>query len=94
MVYKSVWNPVIDERLSTEREFGNSEDLNAVCVRKGERIIGHVPREFSRIFWHFISHSGTIDGMSGNWKQKTVASATRWAGSSLHVQNERQNDGC
>ena len=35
-VYKSVWNPVIDERLSTEREFGNSEDLNAVCVRKAK----------------------------------------------------------
>ena len=29
---------------------------HAVNVMKAETIVGHVPREMSRTFWHFIGH--------------------------------------
>ena len=41
--YKSIWTPKIGEILSTEREPGNLVDKYAVCVKKKNRIIGHLP---------------------------------------------------
>ena len=41
--YKSVWTPKIGEILSTEREPGNLVDKYAVCVKKENRIVGHLP---------------------------------------------------
>ena len=34
------------ELLSCSREHGNRSDLFAVAVKKGEDIVGHVPRQF------------------------------------------------
>ena len=41
--YKSVWTPKIGEILSTEREPGNLVDKYAICVKKENRIVGHLP---------------------------------------------------
>ena len=30
-----------------------------LCSKQGT-VIGHVPREVSRIFWHYLGHGGTI----------------------------------
>ena len=38
----------------------NDYDDHAVRVVKAETIVGHVPREMSRTFWHFIMHGGSI----------------------------------
>ena len=38
----------------------NDYDDHAVSVVKAETIVGHVPREMSRTFWHFIMHGGSI----------------------------------
>ena len=42
-VYQSIWVPKIDETLSTEREPDNPKDKSAVCIKKNECIVGHLP---------------------------------------------------
>ena len=45
---------------SAEREPENEHDHRAVCLLKLDTIIGHVPREFSRIFWFFPGRGGRM----------------------------------
>ena len=42
------------------REVGNTEDRFAVAVTKDDMVVGHVPREFSKLCWHFLRHGGKI----------------------------------
>jgi len=57
--YKNVWTPFVGEVLHVEQEAHNPEDRFAVAVLK-TGIVGHVPREISRIVWYFIEHNGTV----------------------------------
>ena len=59
-VYKNVWTPSIGERLQLRRQDDNNYDDHAMSVMKAETIVGHVPREMSRTFWHFIMHGGSV----------------------------------
>ena len=43
---------MINEILSCSQEHGNSEDHFAVSVIKDGDIVGHVPREISRVVWY------------------------------------------
>ena len=60
-IYKTVWTPFIGETLSLRIEDGNEQDSFAVAVIKNDNIVGHAPRQFSRVFYFFLSHDGTID---------------------------------
>ena len=42
------------------REAGNTEDRFAIAVTKDDMVVGHVPREFSKLCRHFLRHGGTI----------------------------------
>ena len=53
-MYKQIWRPLVGEELATEPEPGNSEDSFAVSVVKAGVVVGHLPRQHSRIFWYFI----------------------------------------
>ena len=59
-VYKSIWTPVVGEHLDTAQEDGNGHDLYAVAVTRSSTTVGHIPREYSRTFYFFISHGGRI----------------------------------
>ena len=59
-VYKSVWTPLLGERLLVRPETGNNHDKYAVSVVKHGEIVGHLPRELSRTVWHFILHGGQV----------------------------------
>lgn len=59
-IYKAVWTPTIGENLGVSREPGNLHDPRAVSILRSGTIVGHVPREHNRIFWHFLSHDGHI----------------------------------
>ena len=59
-MYKDVWTPTTGEILEVQRELGNERDRRAVCLLKSGTIVGHVPREFSRLFWFFLGHDGRI----------------------------------
>ena len=63
-VYKEVWTPTLHECLQTRQDLGNPQDQYAIAVCRGDaagsRIVGHVPREFSRLFWYFLQNDGEI----------------------------------
>ena len=60
-VFKSVWTPYIGETLPLNIEEGNSHDPNAVAIMRYTAVVGHVPREISRVFYFFLTHDGTIN---------------------------------
>lgn len=56
-MYRDVWSPVLGEMLTCQQEAGNDKDSFACTVKKerkkkkkGELIVGHVPRETSKTF--------------------------------------------
>ena len=55
--FKRIWTPVVGEVLTVAREAGNTEDRFCCC---SDMVVGHVPREFSKLSWHFLRHGGTI----------------------------------
>ena len=55
---------MIGEELSTE-----GEDAFAVAIKKSWITVGHIPREISKTFWHFITHDG--DKISGR-RQRSI----------------------
>lgn len=59
-MYKDDWTYVIGENLICAIEDDNYVDKNAVAITRGNKIVGHVPREHSRVFSFFIKRGGTI----------------------------------
>ena len=59
-VFKRIWTPVVGEVFTVARETGNTADRFAVAVTKDDMVVGHVPREFSKLCWYFLRHGGTI----------------------------------
>ena len=57
-IYKAVWTPVLGEVHRLEIEEGNEHNHFAAFVKRGDEIIGHVPRELSSQVWHFLRHRG------------------------------------
>ena len=53
-IYKSTWTPEIGEELAVTMEEDNSFDSYAVAVAKNSSVVGHLPREISRISWFFL----------------------------------------
>ena len=57
-VYKTLWNPLIGEFLSCEREPDNPMDKYAVCVKKENKIVGHLPLgksgKFAKTIFYFL----------------------------------------
>ena len=60
-MYKDRWDAAIGEVLACEREPHNVEDRYAVAVKKDEAIIGHLPRNLSRVCSLFIRRGGSIE---------------------------------
>ena len=59
-VYEDVWRPMIGDKCVAEREFNNPADKHAMQVMTGNKTVGHVPHQFSRIGCYFLSHGGEI----------------------------------
>ena len=57
-VYKHLWTPVINEHLSSEMEPNNIKDKYAVCVKKNNVVIGHLPLgksgKFAKMIFYFL----------------------------------------
>ena len=59
-VYKDIWTPVLNEVHPAQKKHGNPEDRYAVSIVKVDLIVRHIPKELSRICWHFIARDGEI----------------------------------
>ena len=57
-VYKTLWNPLIGELLSCKRKPENPIDKYAVCVKKENKIVGHLPLgksgKFAKTIFYFL----------------------------------------
>ena len=51
-----MWTPTVGEIIRNR----NTSDPHAVAVLKNTDIVGHVPRDISRIFSFFLLHGGVI----------------------------------
>ena len=72
-VYQAIWTPTVGEVLATQREHGNPEDAYAVAVTtESGTTVGHIPREISKIAWHFIGHDGEITCRITGRRQRSV----------------------
>ena len=56
--YKNLWKPVINEQLSIAMEPTNVADKYAVCVKKSNIIVGHLPLgksgRFAKTIFYFL----------------------------------------
>ena len=60
-IFKEIWTPRTGEILLVRMETGNVHDWRAVAVLALDgTVVGHVPREVSRVFWHYLGHCGKI----------------------------------
>ena len=56
-IYKAVWQPLIGERITFCIERGNA---HAVSIQRDSTVVGHVPREVSKVFKGFLKHGGEV----------------------------------
>ena len=59
-VYQGIWSPQFGEVLTTEPNPFNSYDTCAVSVKQGHIIVGHIPKEQSKICSFFLKRGGQI----------------------------------
>jgi len=59
-VYQDVWKPAAGENLNAEQDINNLMDKFAVKVMKNNKMVGHLPHEYSGISWYFLAHGGKI----------------------------------
>ena len=59
-IYKTIWTPSLGEILMVFPEPLSDHDRHAVCVKKDDVIVGHVPREQGKTMWHFLMHGGQV----------------------------------
>ena len=60
-VYHDPWKPIINEELTTAIEPDNFVDKHAVCVRKNDVIVRHLPNRKNRRFTKMISYFLSAD---------------------------------
>ena len=59
-VYRTYWTPKIGQILTTTRDKLNINDRYAISVLEDNVIIGHLPKEISKICSYFLKRNGSI----------------------------------
>ena len=76
-VYLAVWELRVEERFIALHENGNPHDSHTMAVYRDEDpgvIVGHLPRELSRLCHYFTRHEGKITGeVTGRRKRSEEA---------------------
>ena len=76
-MYKEIWDSFIDDTFTTKHERGNAHDRYAMAVipddMKRKRMVGHLPREISKICYLFVLRGGAIVGRVTGAHRKTRA---------------------
>ena len=85
---------MIGELLQIFHETNNRHDRHALAVFKEGIIVGHVPREMSRIFWLFLQHDGKIEceitGQRKKGKSLEVPCVYRFKGSTQKIERMKE----
>ena len=59
-IYKEIWDAEFSDELYCEIEETNQHDRHAVSLVKNGEIVGHIPRENSKISKFYIKRGGSI----------------------------------
>lgn len=59
-IYQRIWGALVGEILYCAREVDNPTDRFAVCIKRDEIIVGHVPRKFSALCSVFLRNGGNL----------------------------------
>ena len=70
-VHMDKWDPAIGDKFNTEIEVSNRHDRYAVAVKVNQDIVGHVPREISKVLFYFIKNGGMVDGEVRGKRQRS-----------------------
>ena len=60
-MYTSLYGLHPQEKLALKVDAENEHDAYAVGIVKDSAVVGHAPREVSRIFYYFLQHGGSIN---------------------------------
>ena len=75
-VYRREWSPHLEQRLRAVKEHGNTNHRFAIAVTRAEkdvddRIVGHLPRELSKVLWYFFLHGGDLECVVTGRRQRS-----------------------
>ena len=92
-VYKTTWSPAIGQVLQVGAEDSNAYDTYAVATCLRDTVVGHMPRELSRIAWHFLQHNGHIScEIIFTGRRKYSAEPNKGSVCSVHVHGKARYD--
>ena len=67
--FMDIWKPKVgDENFCLKSENENQYDKFAVAIVLEERIVGHVPKNLSKIFHQFMKFPNCTIGCKSNWE--------------------------
>ena len=61
-IYMDKWDPAIGDKFNAEIQVSNRHDRYTVAVKVNQDMVGHVPREISKVLFYFIKNGSTVDG--------------------------------
>ena len=59
-IYRNIWKPNIGDIVCCKIEPENRRDKFAVAVINNDVVVGHIPREHSRVCYYFLVRGGHI----------------------------------
>ena len=60
-ICKNIWTPILEEKLATVKEKNNPHDKFAVAVVKDDQIVGHMPKDISKLCASVLLSGGKIN---------------------------------
>ena len=82
-MYKDDWSPSVGDEFELEIEELNRHDRYAAAIKVSGDIVGHVPREFSKIVYYFIKNGSRV---TGEVRAKRQRSSYERAGDTMSIQ--------
>ena len=70
-VYKELWEPFLNDEFTTKHQRNNPHDYAVAVLKTDAEIVGHLPRELSKIWYLFILHGCSITGVVKGRRCKT-----------------------
>ena len=78
-VYMDKWDPVIGDKFNAEIKVSIRHDQYTVAVKVNQDIVGHVPREISKVLLYFIKNGCMVEGeVRGKRQRSCVLEKVSW----------------
>ena len=71
-VYMDIWSPSVGDAFALEIDELNVHDRYAVATKVNDLVVGHVPREFSKVVFYFIRNGGRVTGEVCGRRQRST----------------------